>query len=579
MTRRPLRRRIAALPLALAALAAATTAVAADDALDATAAARLVRERHIDRLQPPPEVTTAGTTAALIGWLRSVDPYARLTPPRPAGDDAPLRLGVQVLDDRGDGPPLLLPLPGGVVEWAGQRRPFRLLSVDGHPTRGAEGTAALAAAAADGRPLVLELRDADAADADAPAHRIAVTPRVHQEPALQQDQVGPWQVIRLYRFTDGITRRALAEALAEAGERPVLLDLRWATGGHLLEAIDAASLFMPQRVAVTTTVRSAGGADPLTYTSRDDWWRTRGPVVVLVGPHTASSAEVLVRALDHWGWAIVAGRPTYGKCVFQEEFALPSGATLGLTVGRLLDPAGQWCGGHGVMPQILLTAPQDDLAASLSDLEAALADRAFVCREALFDDAGAAAERVRLGWQDGVGRLQPVLMKRGPRLRLCLAPLLPTAAAAAVARDQAAATGSAMAVDGWDGTRREIVMPPATATVALPSAPAPSPPLAQAEGDGGPWYGVRLGSYRNPANAATEMEAARTRHAGALGELRVVSRQVDLADSGTWVRVYVVRFATADAAAAFCEEMGLDHCRAQRVCTVPRRGETSPGAC
>lgn len=578
MVRRPAR---AAAAMLAAVLAFPAGPAAAGGLVDAAAVAALIGSNHPDRSAPPPSMS--GDLDLMMAWLRSIDPYARLIPAPPAPsapagevDEEPLRLGMQVLDDRGDGPPLLLPLPDGVVAWAGQKKPFRLLAVDSRPTRGVAGVAALAEAAAAGRPLVLEVRDMDA-PADTASRRVAVTPRPHREELVETEDVAGWHVVRLYRFVDGATRRRLADALDAAGDKPVLLDLRWATGGHLLEAIDSVSLFMPERRPVTTTVRR-GDDEGLTYTSRDDWWRTRGPVTVLTGPYTASSAEVLARALDHWGWATVAGRPTYGKCVFQEDFPLPSGAVLSMTVGRLLDPAGAWCDGRGLTPHIQLTAPVTDLAAQVAELDVALAQKSRVCRETLLEPGTASAERDRLGWGDETGRLRPVVLKRGTRERLCLAPLLPAGAATAVAREMAAATGFAMATEAVDGARRDIVMPPAGAAMPV----VPSPPAATVAAEAPPaqqGFGVRIGSFRDPANAARQIDLLRARHGAALAGRKVVSRQVDLGDKGTWVRVSVVRFDDAAGAHAFCESIGYSDCAAQRVCTVPTGGETLPGAC
>lgn len=574
---------------AVAALLSATAAVllpatvpaarAEAPALPLEAAARVIARLHIDR--PALAAIPTADAAAFTAWLRSLDPYAHLDPaPSEMAEDAP-RLGVVVLDDRGEAPPLVLPLPGGPAEGAGLTGPVRLLSVDGVVTEGAAGTVELARRAATGRTVVLKVRDA--ADAAAPPRHVAVTPGRHSPPLVERVTLDGRRIVRLHRFVDGETREALAAALdwaraGEGGGAPVILDLRWATGGHLLEAIDSISLFLPRRVPVATAVRA--GEDALTYTSRDDWHRVDQPVIALTGPYTASSAEVLVRALAHHGWAVTAGRATYGKCVFQERQPLPGGASLTLTVGRLLDPAGQWCAGEGLAPHIPLDVPMDDLPAVMAALDAALGRMARVCREDLLRPDAAAGAAASLGWTAGVGQLMPVVLRRDTRRRLCLAPPMPRPVAEAVARDQADRTGRAMAIETLDGRRLGIAMPTGGGAVPAPVAATKASGATASGGEPRPaGYGVRIGSFRDPDNAARAARTVRTRHAGPLAGREVVSRDVALGEKGTWRRVYVVGFDSPAAARAFCETLGKPDCTGRRICRIPEPGTTVANAC
>jgi carboxyl-terminal processing protease len=124
-----------------------------------------------------------------------------------------------------------------------------------------------------------------------------------------------------------------------------VLDLRGNGGGLLNEAVDVASIFIPDGTIVSTDGRAlarhvytaTGGAIPRSV-----------PVVVLVDRGTASSAEIVTGALQDRRRAEVVGTNTYGKGVFQEIRELPNGGALDLTVGEYFLPSGRNLGGGGV---------------------------------------------------------------------------------------------------------------------------------------------------------------------------------------------------------------------------------------
>jgi len=148
-------------------------------------------------------------------------------------------------------------------------------------------------------------------------------------------------------FTEGSGAQVRAEVqrLLRGGARGIVLDLRGNGGGLLNEAVDVASIFIPDGTIVSTDGRArarhvytaTGGAIPASV-----------PVVVLVDRGTASSAEIVTGALQDRHRAVVVGTNTYGKGVFQEIRELPNGGALDLTVGQYFLPDGENIGGHGV---------------------------------------------------------------------------------------------------------------------------------------------------------------------------------------------------------------------------------------
>ncbi|MGH2916247.1 MAG: S41 family peptidase [Solirubrobacteraceae bacterium] len=163
--------------------------------------------------------------------------------------------------------------------------------------------------------------------------------------------------VQLTSFTQGSgaqVRQQVSHVLA-AGARGLILDLRENGGGLLEEAINVASVFIPNGTIVTTD----GRAQPRqVYMAKGDAIATKQPMAVLVDSGTASSAEIVTAALEQRGRATVVGTHTYGKGVFQEIQPLVGGGALDFTVGEFFTPNGSNLGGggvsrgHGIQPQV-----------------------------------------------------------------------------------------------------------------------------------------------------------------------------------------------------------------------------------
>jgi len=153
--------------------------------------------------------------------------------------------------------------------------------------------------------------------------------------------------LQLTAFTDGSgdeLRQKVHEALNQHAQA-LILDLRENGGGLLNEAVNVASIFIPDGTIVST----AGRSQPRqVYLSDGNAIAPKIPMVVLVDRDTASSAEIVTGALKDRGRAEVVGTHTYGKGVFQEIEPLSNGGALDITVGEYFTPNGQNLGGGGV---------------------------------------------------------------------------------------------------------------------------------------------------------------------------------------------------------------------------------------
>jgi carboxyl-terminal processing protease len=153
--------------------------------------------------------------------------------------------------------------------------------------------------------------------------------------------------VELTSFTagSGAEVRQQVQQVLHRGARGLILDLRENGGGLLEEAVNVASIFIPNGTIVSTD----GRAQPRqVYMAKGDAIATSQPMVVLVDSGTASSAEIVTAALQQRGRAKVVGTHTYGKGVFQEIDPLPNGGALDFTVGEFFTPDGENLGGGGV---------------------------------------------------------------------------------------------------------------------------------------------------------------------------------------------------------------------------------------
>jgi carboxyl-terminal processing protease len=153
--------------------------------------------------------------------------------------------------------------------------------------------------------------------------------------------------LRLTSFTSGSgdQLRSDVQQVLHQGAQALILDLRENGGGLLEEAVNVASIFIPDGTIVSTRGRSQ---PTQVYTAQHDAVAPKLPMVVLVDHDTASSAEIVTGALRDHGRAEVVGTRTYGKGVFQEIEPMPGGGALDITVGEYFTPDGQNLGGGGV---------------------------------------------------------------------------------------------------------------------------------------------------------------------------------------------------------------------------------------
>ena len=119
----------------------------------------------------------------------------------------------------------------------------------------------------------------------------------------------------------------------------MIIDLRGNVGGYLQIALMMANIFLERGQMILYT---EGLNSPLQkeYANGMGFY-PNGPLVILVDEDSASASEILAGAVQDWDRGVIVGRRTFGKGLVQQQFNLPDGSQMRLTVARYHTPSGR----------------------------------------------------------------------------------------------------------------------------------------------------------------------------------------------------------------------------------------------
>lgn len=156
---------------------------------------------------------------------------------------------------------------------------------------------------------------------------------------MVDDRVGFLRLEQFSREARGEVESAMDGLLAEGAES-VILDLRTNPGGLLEEGIAVADLFLSRGVEVVET-RSRNRSENQTYRAPTKEQYPGVPLVVLVGPFSASASEIVAGALQDHDRALIVGTTSFGKGLVQTLYPLTGGNYLKMTTARWHTPTGR----------------------------------------------------------------------------------------------------------------------------------------------------------------------------------------------------------------------------------------------
>jgi len=233
------------------------------------------------------------------------------------------------------------PLPGTPGERAGLKAGDQIIEVAGKSTR--EWTEDYAVTQLRGpRGEAIDIKVARiGVDQPIPFRIVRDEIRVHSVPAAYMigDDIG---YVELRVFSESSTQevRDAIKELKSQGAKGIVLDMRLNSGGLLDEGVSVSDLFLNAGQPVVETRGRLMNQSQELRASRPDEFEGL-PVVVVVGPQSASATEIVAGALQDHDRALILGRPTYGKGSVQTVFRLPDNNWLKLTTARWYTPSGR----------------------------------------------------------------------------------------------------------------------------------------------------------------------------------------------------------------------------------------------
>ena len=258
---------------------------------------------------------------------------------------------------------IVAPFRGSPAEEAGIRPGDAILAVDGESTEGwSVQDAVRQIRGPDGTTVTLTVRHSDRETEDVAIKRgTIVVPTVFVEEVLDEngELVPELAYIEIQQFTErtvGDMREAL-EQIENGGYSGLILDLRLNPGGGLDATVQVTSMFLDGGLVLTQVDRD--GIETA-YEARPGGEATEIPIVILVGPNSASGSEVMAGALSDHGRAQLVGDQTFGKGSVNHLRELSNGGALYVTIARWLTPNGDLIEGVGLTPDVQVDSTPEE---------------------------------------------------------------------------------------------------------------------------------------------------------------------------------------------------------------------------
>jgi carboxyl-terminal processing protease len=132
----------------------------------------------------------------------------------------------------------------------------------------------------------------------------------------------------------------------------LVLDLRNNPGGLLDQAVKVSDEFLESGLIVYTEGRVEG--QKMKFFTQAKEKKHDYPMIVLVNAGSASASEIVARALQDHGRAVILGSQTFGKGSVQTIIPLEDGSAIRLTTARYYTPKGRSIQAQGITPDIMV---------------------------------------------------------------------------------------------------------------------------------------------------------------------------------------------------------------------------------
>ena len=177
--------------------------------------------------------------------------------------------------------------------------------------------------------------------------------------------------VRFDAFADVGNPDEVIAAIDGAGPGGLVIDVRGNLGGSDEDLKRIAGRLLGHDVSIGRIVGRGTPVDLRTNAVR----HYAGPLAILVGPSSASAAEVLAAAVQDHGRGRIVGRTTNGSVLASQNFPLPDGGQVQVPTHDFMRIDGRRIEGVGVEPDIEVMPTLDDVRAGRDPaLERALAE-------------------------------------------------------------------------------------------------------------------------------------------------------------------------------------------------------------
>ncbi|MDA7501750.1 S41 family peptidase [Chitinophagales bacterium] len=152
------------------------------------------------------------------------------------------------------------------------------------------------------------------------------------------DSIGYVKMRHFYGKAGLAVRRAVNGLLANPAVKGVVMDMRDNSGGSVRQAVDMASVFLPEGDLVYYRQGKKGRKDYVTSKEPSD---LDMPLVFLSNSSTASAAELVLAAMQDYDRGVIMGQESYGKALVQSTYYLGDTTSIYFTTSRYHSPSGR----------------------------------------------------------------------------------------------------------------------------------------------------------------------------------------------------------------------------------------------
>lgn len=290
------------------------------------------------------------TVGAIPAMLRTLDPHSNFFSPKAfaalRNDQAGRYFGVGMAISQRLGPQnrlvpvVVYPFRGSPADRAGLRAGDVIVKIDGKSTEGlsSDQVANLLKGPKGTQVTVGVSRSGVAHELQFTITRAEISQHSVETAFMIRPGVA---YIRLTKF-DETSNDELTTALHRLHAshlRGLILDLRVNPGGLLEQAVEVADHFLSRGQLIV--YHYGRNSREHRYYAVNGNHGHEYPMVVIVGPDTASAAEIVTGALQDHDRALVIGEPSFGKGLVQTVYPLSDGAGLALTTAHYYTPSGR----------------------------------------------------------------------------------------------------------------------------------------------------------------------------------------------------------------------------------------------